>query len=78
MATPSYVPSESIRRTFAKAQGECMAILPQLEYWESLAQTLPEIDQTVTELRIKWESIAKLCRCALGQQNQPNTEQQFA
>lgn len=70
MAEP-YVPSETIRRTLAKALGECQAILPQLEYWEALAKTLPEIDPVVTELRIKWEHLHKMCKCGLGINNTP-------
>ena len=62
-----YVPSESLRQTLAKSLGICQAILPQLEYWEALAQTLPEIDPAVTELRIKWEYLARWCKCGLGQ-----------
>jgi len=60
------VPSASLERCMHKALGTCQAVAPQIEYLEDLAKACPEIDASVSELRVFHDHLNKMCRVGLG------------
>lgn len=69
MAATPWTPPAQLVAALKKAQKECLAIRPALEYWDELAKTVPEIMEAVTAMWAKYEHIIKQCECGLQYQS---------
>lgn len=65
MVTDKIVPTAAMQRCLTKALGVCSGVSSQVEYLEEIAKACPEIDPSVTELRVMLDHLDKLCRVGL-------------
>lgn len=55
-----------LRRAMKQAQAKCLQCLPQVDYFETLATAMPEIEEQALRLRTKHEHLTKLTAVGLG------------
>lgn len=60
------LPSPALERCIRKAHEVCRGVDSQISYLEDIARVCPEIDPSVTELRVMHEHLDRLCRVGLG------------
>lgn len=60
------VPTNGLARAMKAAKAKCLTHCPQIEYLESLAAVMPEIEEMVLEVRLKHDHLDKCCSVGLG------------
>lgn len=59
------IPTAGLERALKVAETACINCSPQVEYLEGLAAVMPEIDETITALRLKLEHLSQLSKVGL-------------
>lgn len=67
MAAAKCPASAALQRKLVAALGTCTACAPQVEYFESLAGTCPEIDTQVAELRVMLDLLQRMAQTGLAE-----------
>lgn len=76
MAAAKCPASAALQRKLVQALGTCTACAPQIEYFEQLAGTCPEIDTQVAELRVMLDLLQKMTQVGLNGTIDPGASEQ--
>lgn len=55
-----------LEQKLTQAQAACRGCLPQVEFFEQMAEAMPEIADDVGALRLKWEHLNRLTEIGLN------------
>lgn len=60
------------KRIFEQAHATALSLIPQIEYLENIAPSIPDIQETVQSLRTRRDYLEQMCSACLAACDQSN------